>query len=55
MLKWVFSKIKPLGANPTKWSNTNSVFDYFMGSALKGLIIFLAGLYAKGKFVKVCK
>ena len=35
--------INPLSANPTKWSNAlkqfvgNSVFDHFMGSALKGL------------------
>ena len=33
----------PLSANPTKWSNTLkqfvlSVFDYFVGLALKGLI-----------------
>ena len=42
-------KINPLGANPTKWSNTFkqfvgklptnrlSVFDHFVGLALKGI------------------
>ena len=45
-----FLKINPLRANPTKWSNTLkqfvdnlptnclSVFDHFVGLALKGLI-----------------
>ena len=43
------TKNNPLSANPTKWSNTLkqfvgnlpnclSVFDHFMGLALKGLI-----------------
>ena len=34
-----FSSINPLSANPTKWSNTLclSVFDHFVGLALKGL------------------
>ena len=42
--------INPLSANPTKWSNTEtirrllptnrmSVFDHFMGLALNGLIL----------------
>ena len=43
----------PLSANPTKWSNTLkqfvgklpanclSVFDHFVGFALKGLVLFL--------------
>ena len=38
--------LNPLSANPTKWSNTLkqflgylSVFDHFVGLALKGLII----------------
>ena len=45
-------KLNPLSANPTKWSNTLkqfvgelpmncvSVFDHFVGLALKGLNIF---------------
>ena len=45
--------LNPLSANPTKWSNTLkqfvgnmptnclSVFDHFVGLALKGLIMYL--------------
>ena len=48
-LSWNLWKISPFSANPTKWSNTLtqfvgklptnglSVFDHFMGLALKGL------------------
>ena len=46
------SALSPLNANPTKWSNTQtirqllstnclSVFDHFIGLALKGLTIEL--------------
>ena len=32
--------VNPLSANPTKWSNTLlSIFDHFVGLALKGLTI----------------
>ena len=31
--------INPLSASPTKWSNTLKQFDYFVGSALKGLTV----------------
>ena len=40
-----------LSANPTKWSNTQTirrqkrVFDHFVGLALKGLISFVASNY----------
>ena len=39
-LHWEWCKpLNPLSANPTKWSNLNcsSVFDHFVGLALKGL------------------
>ena len=29
--------LKPFNTHPTKWSNTLTVFDHFMGLALKGL------------------
>ena len=47
----IYEEFNPLGANPTKWSNTLkqfvgnlptnclSVFDHFVGLALKGLKI----------------
>ena len=50
--------LKPLSPNPTKWSNTLkqfvgnlttnclSVFDHFVGSAIKGLTIFTKSLMA---------
>ena len=49
-----YDEINPLSANPTKWSNTLkkfvgnlptnylSVFDHFVGLALKGLIAIYA-------------
>ena len=36
----LLKSVNPLSANPTKWSNTLnclSVFDHFVGLALKGL------------------
>ena len=59
-IKSYLTCINPLSANPTKWSNTLkqfvgnfpgnclSVFNHFVGSALKGLTIF--SKFSKGKW-----
>ena len=56
-IKQLNPSLKPLSANPTKWSNTTqtirrllttnylSVFDHFVGLALKGLMINLTAKY----------